>query len=702
MRQTPLAIAIAVILASPPLSAQETDRDGTAGHTDHTELERITVRALPLERSQMESAQPVDVLTGEELDDKRGATLGETLATEPGVHNTFFGQGAGRPVIRGLGGNRVRMQEDGLSTADASAASADHAVTIEPLLVDRIEILRGPATLLYGSGAVGGVVNVIDNRVPERIPDRGFEGRFEVRGNTVADEKAGVIRLDGGGGNFAWHVDGSWRDAGDYDIPGFAELGEDHEHENDHDHDDEHDDHAGETPEGIVPNSFVETRSGTVGGSWIGERGFIGLSFRGFDTEYGVPGGHGHGEEEEEDDHDDDHGDEHGEEEISIDMEQRRWDLKGGLDRPLPGFASARLRMGFNEYTHTEFEGEETGTVFDVEAFQTRLELNHVPVNGWEGALGFQYDDEDFLAEGEEAFVPDANTRSWGLFFLEEKKHDRWRFSFGGRVEDTRIDLIDQPENRSFTTWSGSLGAVYNFNDAWLASVNFSRAQRAPSQTELFANGPHVATRTFELGDPDLKRETTHGVDLTLHRHMGSFDFQANVFYNQVDDFIHLGETGMEEDGFPVREYQQTDADFSGFELQAVWEIHDTGAGDFDLRTFYDHIRGELDSGENLPRISPDRLGAGLDWYAGSWRIGVEGYRVRAQDDTAPFEESTDDYTMLNADIAYRFYFGGTEMEAFLRGRNLGDEEARVHTSFLKEFAPLPGRNFALGVRGYF
>lgn len=718
MRPTPLVLAISLALAAAPVAAQndhEHGDDASTRHTDQTELEHMTVRALPLERSQMESAQPVDVLAGDDLNDKRATTLGETLAAQPGVHNTFFGAGAGRPVIRGLGGNRVRMQEDGLASGDASAASADHAVTVEPLLVDRIEILRGPATLLYGSGAVGGVVNVIDNRIPETVPASPLEGRYELRGNSVADERAGVVRLDGGAGNFAWHVDGSWRDADDYEIPGFAES--EHAHEDEHHGDDDHGDdgddhHEEERIEGIVPNSFVETRSGTLGASWIGDRGFLGLSFRRFDTEYGVPG-HAHGEEDhadddhgdgddhgDDDDHHDDH--EHGEEGVSIDMEQRRWDLKGGLDDPLPGFSGLQLRMSHNDYTHTEFEGEAIGTVFDVESFQSRIEMNHTPINSWEGALGLQYDDEDFLATGEEAFVPNANTRAAGLFFLEEKNAGDWRFSFGGRVEDTRVELLDLPEEQSYTSWSGSLGAVYNFNSRWLASINLSRAERAPTQTELYADGPHVATRTFEIGDPDLDTETTRGVDLTLHRHAGAFDLKANVFFNRVENFIYQGETGDMADGFPVRIYDQDDADFAGYELRATWELHDTAAGDFDLHAFHDRVEAELDSGDNLPRISPDRIGLGVDWYRGNWRAAVEGVHVRDQDDTAPFEEPTEGYTLISADLAYRFYIGGSEMEVFLRGRNLGDEEARVHTSYLKDFAPLPGRNFALGLRGYF
>ncbi|MEX2335194.1 MAG: TonB-dependent receptor plug domain-containing protein, partial [Pseudohongiella sp.] len=415
-------------LAAGGASAQ-TEQNNDNGSLHYSDVEEIVVRALPLGRTRLQSAQPVDVMTGENLADRRGMTLGETLQQQPGVQSSFYGAGSGRPIIRGLGGPRVRILEDGLATADTSTQSDDHAVTVDPMLIDQIEILRGPATLLYGSSASAGVVNIIDGRIPEERAEEPLSGRFEVRGDNVADERSGVLRLDGGAGNIAWHLDGSWREADDYRIPGEARFDDghdDHAHEDeDHDeagheegHDDEHSD------SNRLFNSFVESQSGTAGLSWIGDRGFIGGSFRAYNSEYGIPAPHFHAEEEhdhdEEEHADEEHGEEeHGEEEefAYIDMEQRSWDIKGGLMSPMRGINKATIRVGYNDYTHSEIEleglhgdeghedeghedehdehGHGEGTVFDVQTLQSRLSFETAPAWGWEGAFGLQLERED-------------------------------------------------------------------------------------------------------------------------------------------------------------------------------------------------------------------------------------------------------------------------------------------------------------------
>jgi iron complex outermembrane receptor protein len=765
MRHSILALSISAALGSLPALALAQN----ASPDDPADLETIAVRALPIERSELDSAEPIEVLAGQALDDRRGMTLGETLANQPGVHSSFYGQGAGRPIIRGLGGPRVRILEDGLSTGDASAPSDDHAVTIDPFLADQIEILRGPATLLYGSDASGGVVNIVDNRIPEQVPDAPLAGRFELRGDTVAEERSGALRLNGGGGSFAWHLDGSWRDADDYDIPGPAERefghGEDHDHHDEHDHHDDHDHHDGEGS-GTLDNSFVETLSGTIGGSWIGSRGFLGASVRRYETEYGIPAPHSHGGHDHDhgdhddhdmhDDHDEDHDHEHedhGDDEgmAFIDMEQTSWDIKGQLDDPLPGFTRARIRLGYNDYRHREIEVEEEGhgehdhddehdhepTQFDVETYQARLELRTEPVAGWEGAIGVQYDQEDFVAAGEEAFVPPNETDAIALFLLQEQQFGNVNVSFGARLEQTEIsadlpahddhdhehdhdhgheheehghddhhehefDFDFDRDSRKFTNWSASLGAVWQMSERWQSSISLARSQRAPSATELFSNGPHLATFSFEVGNPDLNRETTLSWDLGLHRHSDFFDFDIDLFYKQVDDFIYLAETGEEVDGFDLRLATQEDAELYGLETQATWKLRDTAAGNFDLTAGYDMVRGELDAGGNLPRISPQRVTAGVDWFNGPWRAGVGWQRVFRQDEVAEFETETPGYNLVNARLAYAFNVGTVPMEAYISGQNLGDNEARVHTSFLRDFSPLPGRNFRVGIRGEF
>jgi iron complex outermembrane receptor protein len=754
---------------SPEDAARESEQ--AAEHTEQEALETIVVSALPIERSKLESAQPIDVLFGENLDDRRGLTLGETLMQQPGVHSTSYGPGAGRPVIRGLGGGRVSVLEDSLPTVDVSAQSDDHAVSVEPMLIDRIEILRGPSTLLFGSGAVGGVVNVIDGRIPESVPDRAIEGRFELRGNTVADERTGVLRLDGGSGNWAWNISGTWRDAEDYDIPGYAELEE--AHEEGHDHEEEH--HEGEHDEdedafGILPNSFVESRSGSAGLSWFGSRGFFGVSVKQFETDYGIPAPHAHGDEDdhdhggegfkpvryalldEDDHHDDEHGHEGEEEDVFIDLEQTRWDAKGALNEPLPGFMRATFRASYSDYTHAERdvggghseeghdEHEEehdhghgadgVHTVFDVEAWNARLELELEPVAGWNGALGFQFEDESLTAMGEEAYIPDGDTLSWAVFALEEKRTGPLTWTLGARVERNEIEVDELleahehdehdeheeghdehedehgheegPTRRSFTTVSASAGVLWRIDDRWQTSLNYAYAERAPSQGDLYANGPHAATFSFERGEVDLEEEVTNGLDFIIHRHGEDFDLEASLFYNSIDDFIYLAETGEEMDGLPLRVTRQQDATFYGGELLGVWHLPRSAAGHFDLRLGYDWVRGELDSGENLPRISPARYLAGVDWHRGNLRASLDYQHVTDADDLAPNEAPTDGYDMLDLNVSYFFDVHSAQLEAFVKFSNLLDEEARVHTSYLKAFAPKPGRNVGFGLRGRF
>lgn len=744
-----LAVTIPTLMSTALLTLAgstfaQTEQGADNGSLHYSDVEEIIVRALPLGRTRLQSAQPVDVMVGETLADRRGMTLGETLQQQPGVQSSFYGAGSGRPIIRGLGGPRVRILEDGLATADTSTQSDDHAVTVDPMLIDQIEILRGPATLLYGSSASAGVVNIIDGRIPEARAEGPLSGRFEVRGDNVADERSGVLRLDGGAGSFAWHLDGSLREADDYRIPGDARFGDDQDHgDEDHDEDDHDDEH---TDSNRLFNSFVESQSGTAGLSWIGESGFIGGSFRAYNSEYGIPAPHFHAEDEH--DNDDEHVDleeEHDEEEefAYIDMEQRSWDLKGGLMTPMRGISRATIRVGYNDYTHSEIELEglhddeehedhahDEGTVFDVQNLQSRLSFETAPLLGWEGAFGLQLEREEFAAEGAEAFVPDNTTRSIGAFVLQERQFDAFTISLGARVENTRVkmsghepeadqDREDEHEHedeheddlheefadrdsRTFRNVSGSIGGIYEFNDTWQTSVNFSRVQRAPSQTELFADGLHLATFSYEEGDAGLRTETAKAWDLTLHRHSDSFDFEISIFRKDVSDFIYLATTDAEALGFPVRETEQQDAEFTGMEVQGVWQLFTSDWGHFDLHASYDRVNARLADNSYLPRISPERINTGVDWHHGRWRGGLDVYRMMKQDKVPALETATPAYTMINLRAAYEFDVGNSTMEAFIQGRNLGNEDARVATSYLRDYAPLPGRNVIVGIRGRF
>ena len=760
----PLSVFISALTSSALLTLTstgaiaQTEQDTDNGALHYSDVEEIIVRALPLGRTRLQSAQPVDIMVGENLADRRGMTLGETLQQQPGVQSSFYGAGAGRPIIRGLGGPRIRILEDGLATADVSAQSDDHAVTVDPMLIDQIEILRGPATLLYGSAASAGVVNLIDGRIPEQRADEALSGRFELRGDNVADERSGVLRLDGGAGNIAWHLDGSWREADDYRIPGEARFGDDHDEEAHDEEDHAEDDHDGEhNDSNRLANSFVESQSGTAGLSWIGERSFIGGSFRAYNSEYGIPAPHFHAEEEDHDHADEDHGgDEHGdehdeEEEFAyIDMEQRSWDLKGGFESPVRGINRVTVRVGYTDYTHSEIELEgmhddedpdeeahahDEGTVFDVQSLQSRLSFETAPVWGWEGAFGLQLEREKFQAEGAEAFVPDNTTRSAGIFVLQERQFDAFTLSLGARFENTRArlsghddhedehedeheeehadehdddhgddahDAFADIDSRTFRNVSGSIGGIYEFNDTWQTSVNFSRVQRAPSQTELFADGPHLATFTYEEGNAGLRTETAKAWDLTLHRHADFFDFEVSIFRKDVSDFIYLATTDEVALGFPVRETEQQDAEFTGMEVQGVWQLFTSDWGHFDLHAGYDRVNARLADNSYLPRISPERVSTGVDWHLGGWRGGLDVYRMMKQDKVPVLETETPGYTMVNLRAAYEFDVGNSTLEAFVQGRNLGNVDARVATSYLRDYAPLPGRNVIVGIRGRF
>lgn len=702
----PLALALGLIL--PVAHAQETDR----GH-EHApkDLNAVEVHATPLAGTAEDLIRPVEVLTGEKLDEVKANSLGETVNKLPGVQSSYFGPGVGRPIVRGFDGARVQVLSDGLSSGDVSTVSVDHAVSIEPFLADQIEVLKGPATLLYGSGAIGGAVNVVDGRIPEGITDEPLQGRAELRGNTVNDEKTGMFRLDAtsASGNLAFHIDGLHRETGDYDIPGFAESAELLAEE-------------GETPDpaekGVLPNSSVRTDSGALGMSWIGERGFLGVGASLFDTRYGVPG-HSHEEGA-------------GEEEapVTISMDQHRYELRGGLD-DLGMFKSLRAKVARTEYTHTEFEGEQVGTVFENTTDEGRLELVHQPLLGWNGAIGVQGSQRDFEAIGEEAFVPPSKSRDAGVFWIGDRSFGPVKVELGARYDNNKVDVDDATAigpDRDFNTTSLSGALKWDVSETVHLSFGLDRAQRSPTAEELYSNGLHVATSSVELGSPALDVETANRAEIGLHWHGGPFTANASVYHVRYDDFIYLADTGVEDADTPVRLWTQDDARFNGAEAEFGWDFADNSSGAWNLRVFGDIVRAELtgngtrdvaftvpnDDGDvdhvvalplggYLPRIAPARLGGEVRWELGQWRASLGAVRYMRQDHVAEFETETPGYTLVDAHVAWHAdTAAGNGWEVFLDGSNLLDEEARAHTSFLKDVAPLPGRGVAFGVRMFF
>ncbi|HUP00089.1 MAG TPA: TonB-dependent receptor [Gemmatimonadota bacterium] len=650
--------------------------------------EPITVTTAPGARGLDEVAQPVQVLGGRELAAQREATLGQTLADEPGVSSTYFGPGASRPVIRGLGGDRIRILEAGIGSGDASSTSPDHAISHDPLSTERIEIVRGPATLLYGSSAIGGVVNVIDNRIPRYGLEAPLTGLVELRGGTVADERSGALSLSGGLGPAAWHLGGVARDTDDYQIPGFAES--DHEEDG---HDDE------EEPFGVLPNSALETRNLTGGLSLVGDAGFVGIAASRYENLYGIPG-HGHGEEHAEgEDVEEEHAGE--EEGVRIDMEQRRFDLEGELDRPFGALRGLRVRLGTTDYEHVELEGDEVGTRFSNESWEGRIEAPHRPWGRLSGALGLQLASRDFEAVGEEAFVPPTETDTWAVFVFEELDIGAVRFQFGGRYENGDITAAEGPvRERSLDAFSASGGLVWHLVEAYAVSLSVARTTRIPTAEELFSNGPHIATSAFEIGDPDLGTEKSLGLDLGVRRTAGRVAGEINLFANRFSDFIFEAFTGEEEDGLRILRYTQADALFTGAEAHFDIELFHVEPHHVGLELSGDFVRAELTAGdEPLPRIPPARLGAGLHYQGDPLWGSFEVRRAMEQDRVAPLETPTEGYTTVDATLGYRFFAGGLVHDLILRGANLTDAEARNHVSFLKELAPLPGRDISLAYR---
>lgn len=688
------AIAVFSALSIPEVQAQHHD----PGH----DIEELVVSA-PYGRKRSDTSMPVNVLSGEMLRENVRSTLGDTLNSLVGVSSASFGPGVGSPVIRGQGGNRVGVLQDGLGTLDASTISQDHANSIEPLLAERIEVIRGPATLLYGNGAIGGIINIIDNRIPETVPDE-LEGAVELRHNTVSAENSGVFKLDGGGDSFSWHLDGLHRERGNVEIPGFA-INEEVEHE------EEEAGHEEESSEGFIANSGAESQSLTAGASFIGARGFIGASVSALENNYGIPPGvHEHHEEGGEE--------EHGEESISIDMEQTRFNIKSGLE--MDGFfESLKTNIAVNDYEHREIESvdgaQEVGTIFSNEGAEARLLLHHRPIGNVGGILGLQLGDREFSAIGEESFIPTSDIRSTGFFAVESIDTGKWLYEFGLRLDSQAVAPAGGCENKE-TTLSGSTSAIWRFSDEANLLISFNRSERAPTVEELFSNirtgtctetAPaelveHIPTHRFEIGNPGLDTEIARNLEMALRKHMGTSRGELSFFYNSISDYIFLADTGVEVDETEISRYLQQDATFSGFEAEITFPFEINAANHIDLTLFSDYVKAELDDGAKVPRIPPLRLGAEIAWLQHGWSIKLRATAVDDQTRLAENESGTEGYTLVNLYFDYHLPMNERELVAFVKGNNLLNEEIRSHTSLVKDFAPEPGIGLEAGLRYQF
>ena len=672
------------LIASAPSWAADSSRNQASDPA----IEEIIVSASVLSRSADNLTQPVSILDREDLLTKATSSIGETLANELGVSSTYFGPVAGRPIIRGQSGPRISVLQAGVSTLDVADLSPDHAVPLEPLLAERIEIIRGPATLLYGSAAAGGVVNIVDNRVPESLVEEGVSGAVELRGDTATEERAIAGRIDGSSGNIAWHLDGVSRESEDIDINGFATADED--------------ERPDEEESGTLLNSFGDSFGFSGGVSAIGERGFIGVSVSRFENDYGLPGP----EEEEEEEG------EEGEEEgppISdgpfIELEQTRYDLRGEYE--FDNFIEkARLRIGYNDYEHSEIEPSgEVATLFENDAFEGRLELSHDAIASWKGAFGVQYNNREFSAVGEEAFIPPTDTTSVGLFLFEEREFEWGLIDFGMRLDflEHEPDAASGFEDYDETAFSAAIGGRFNLTEGLVMTANYSRSERNLAAEELYSNGAHLATALFEVGlvaaGLDAEIEVSNNIDVSLNYQSDYVSWKIGGFFNNIDDYTFREGSPLLEDGLPLAIYQQQDAEFYGYEAEI--RFSPTGADSpWGVRLFSDLVRARGE-GNDLPRVPPTRVGGELTYADSRFSGGVSAIYHAEQDDISTF--ATDDFTMLNVNVAFHLgQSNGFAWDLFAKGTNLLDEDARRSTSFRAAFVPLPGASFHLGMRARF
>jgi iron complex outermembrane recepter protein len=688
----------------------------------------IIVTAFALDRTPEETTIPVTVLEGDDLTYRRQATLGETLMNEPGIRADTFGGGAARPVVRGQTAPRIKVLSDGAEIQDASQVSPDHAVVTEPLLLRRIEVLRGPAALLYGGGAISGAVNLIDNKIPEAAPAGGLEGVAELRGGTSDRERTAVGGITVGAGPIALRAEGVFRNSDDYRVPG------------------RHDSR--------VQGTFNETRTGTLGASLVGSNGYFGIAYTRHRSKYGVPG-HQHLYEEchpdgthldcpglDHDDHDDDDHDNEDFEDVFVNLRSNRLDLRGEYRNPIAGIERVRFRAGFTDYRHDEIvedhddddddhhdddddhhdhDDDHAVTSFHNKGHDVRLEVGHAPIFGLRGVVGFQNSRSRLRTSGPEAFIPENVTRQTGIFLFESFESGPLRLEFGARKEWQRVSLTghgnhhdhdhhghghhdddhddDHNDEARHSPFSISGAAIWTFQPGYSAALSLSRAQRAPTAQELFAEGIHLATNTFEIGNPHLRKETANAIDLTFRGTRGPVRFSLGLFRNQIDDYIFANTLDRVED-FRLIRYDQRNARFTGLDGSVRAQVTPM----IGVALFGDYVRARFTGGgDNLPRIPAGRLGTRADVRSGPLFGELEYYRVFEQRQIAEFETTTPGYNMVNATLAYRVplnRFGNTEI--FLRGTNLLNELAFNHTSFVKEVAPLRGRNLVVGLRSVF
>ena len=652
-----------------------------ADDTTTQQLETLTSQAHPLVQTAADFAVADQVIEQKSLKE-RAPTIGDALADELGVYSNQYGSGSSRPVIRGQDGPRVKVLQHASETADVSTLSPDHAVTVDPILAKQIEIIRGPSTLLYSAGAVGGLVNVTDQKIPTSMPEKSLEGTAGLRYNSGSDEKmasaGATVAL---GRQFALRVEGSKREANDYIAPNYF-----HEHE-------------GELEkERRVGNTFAKGKTVSVGGSWIGERSFAGIAYTNRQDQYGLPG-HSHeyesctvsgnlligcGEE--------DYGDEH-ETGPWVDLKSERYDFRTEILNPIAGFEKLRSHASYTDYQHDEIEGGSVATTFKSKGYDARLEMVHQPIADWEGVVGVQYNQQKLDITGEESILEPTKTQKWSVFGLEHKQWNDFHFELGARVDQQTIDI--ESDRKDYDDYAVSYSGAVN----WMFAPNYklslvgSHQERLPLAQELYADGKHLATNTYERGNENLDVEKSNNLELGFHYDTDKIDYHVHVYHNWYDNYIYA-QTADRYENFRLVDYTQDKARFYGTEAEASYAINDV----YKMSVFGDYVRGKIDN-ENAPRVPAGRLGTKVSAnFSDTWSGTAEYYHVFEQDRIASYETETEGYNMVNLGLAYNGqYMQGNDYRVYFKANNLLDETVYSHTSFLSTI-PQVGRNFTVGL----
>ena len=686
-----LTLSITTILASTTSTLLWADEEIPSSQSIN-KLESITITAHPLDQTDVDFGVADQNISREKLQES-GTTLGEALKNELGIHSNSFGSGSSRPVIRGQEGARVKVTQNATETMDVSSLSPDHAVTIDPQLAQKIEVIRGPSTLLYGAGSVGGLVNVTDTKIPTQMPENGYEGNVGLRYNSGNDEKMTHAGTTVGlGSNVALRLEGLKRDANDYITPNYF-----------HDHDGELE------KEKRVGNTFSESENVNVGLSWIGERGFAGVSYSNRQDKYGLPG-HSHeyeschphgdhlhcggddhsGHDHSGHDHNEDHAHENG---PWIDMKTERYDFRSELNEPFAGFKKLRAQASYTDYQHDEIEGSEAMTTFKSKGYEGRIELVHNPLAKWEGVWGIQASQQKLDVTGEEATLAPNETQKYSLFGVEHRQFGDFHVELGTRLDHQKVDVDSEQKDFDGNAFSYSGAVNWDFKPNYKLSLVGSHQERLPLAQELYAHGGHFATNTYELGNDSLDNEKSNNVELGLHYDDDKLSYHVHLYHNWFDNYIYA-KTLDQYENFRLIEYSQDKAKFYGTEAEVAYQFNDI----YKTSLFGDYVRGKIDS-DNAPRVPAGRLGTRINAdFDDHWSGSAEYSHVFNQDKFAAYEHETQGYNMVNIGLAYKYSLADRqEAKVFFNANNLLDEQVYEHSSFLSNI-PQMGRNFVIGV----